>query len=366
MPSDTSILKIPLSAVTYLHPRYRQARDWTYRQALANTILKLSLHAFTAFHMRPSLSLKPRREHDRFILIQPADPELYKGVAEDDDVKPEMIGGTWYPKPFPPDTVLPEGQHVILHLHGGSYILGNGRTASCGFLANNLLAHTPSAFMLCVQYRLAGMPNCRFPAQLQDVISAYSYLIHTLRIPPSRIVLSGDSCGGDLVLGLLRYITQLDNPSLLPAPKCGWMFSPWCDVPSAKNTDIWNNNPNYKTEYIPASFPAWGAKHFLGDLDITKPIEEYVVPIRHPFSLPSPVLIVTGGREVLSQGHRELADVFMKLPQNESLVEFFSEDNVPHDVLMIGWIMNFRKEARECCMKAGDFLHRLQGDSKEA
>lgn len=96
MPSDTSILKIPLSVVTYLHPRYRQARDWTYRQAVANTILKLFLHTFTAFHMRPSLLLKPRRECGRSILKQPADQEIYKGIAVEDNVKPEMIGGIWY------------------------------------------------------------------------------------------------------------------------------------------------------------------------------------------------------------------------------------------------------------------------------
>lgn len=106
MPSDTSILKFPLSVVTYLHPRYRQTRDWTYRQAVANTILKLFLHTFTAFHMRPSLLLKPRRECDRFILIQPADlqpadQEIYKGIVVEDNVKPEMIEGIWYPKPFP-------------------------------------------------------------------------------------------------------------------------------------------------------------------------------------------------------------------------------------------------------------------------
>jgi acetyl esterase/lipase len=309
--------------------------------------------------MRPSLCLKSRLEGKRFVLVEPAKPELYTGVAVDEIIKPETIGGTWYPKRFSPEIVIPEDQFIVLHLHGGSYILGDGRTASCHFLARNFLSHTPSAYVFSLQYRLAGDPKGRFPAQLQDAISAYSYLIHILHIPASRIVLSGDSCGGDLVLGLLRYIVQYNSPSLLPAPKCGWVFSPWCNVPNGNNTDAWTNSPNYKTECIPASFPAWGAKHFLGDLEITESVEQYVAPIRHPFSLPSPVLIVTGGREVLCQEHRELAHVFRKMPQNESSVELFVEENVPHDVLMVGWLMNFRKEARRCSERAGEFVRGL-------
>lgn len=357
---DTSLLRLPLRAITYLDRGHRQDQNWTYRQALGNTTLKASLKVFTALHMRPSLSLKPHLEGERFVLIEPAKSKLYTGVAVDKKVKPETIGGTWYPKRFSTETAVPEGLHIVLHFHGGSYILGNGRTSSCGFLAKNFLSYTPSAYVFCPQYRLAGDPEGRFPAQLQDAISAYSYLIHTLRIPASRIVLSGDSCGGDLVLALLRYIVQYDSPSLLPAPKCGWVFSPWCNVLMGLNTNAWMSSPNYKTECIPASFPAWGAKHFLNDLEITELVEQYVAPIRHPFPLPSPVLIVTGAREVLCQEHQELAHVFRKLPQNTSSIELHVEENVPHDVLMIGWLMGFRKEAGRCSEKAGDFTRALE------
>ncbi|KAJ5986939.1 hypothetical protein N7451_011304 [Penicillium sp. IBT 35674x] len=359
-PKDTSILHLPLFAIAYLHPKHRQDQDWTYRQALGNTTLKVSLRIFTALHMRPSLSLKPHLEGKRFVLVEPAKSELYTGVANDKDIKPETIGGTWFPERFTPGTVIPKGQYIVLHFHGGSYILGNGRTASCGFLAKNFLSYTPAAYVFSVQYRLAGDTKGRFPAQLQDVISAYSYLIHTLHIPASRIVLSGDSCGGDLVLGLLRYISHYDRPSLLPAPKCGWVFSPWCDVPNASNTKAWIDSANYRTEYIPPSFPAWGAKHFLGDLQMTELLEQYVTPIRHPFALPSPVLIVTGGQEVLCQDHRDLVYAFQQLPQNKSAIKLYVEESVPHDVLMIGWLMNFRQEARRCSEKAGEFLREIE------
>ncbi|KAJ5312980.1 hypothetical protein PENANT_c018G02601 [Penicillium antarcticum] len=365
-PKDTSIFFLPFFAVAYLHPGHRQDQNWTYRQAITNHVLKVSLRVFSALRMRPSLSLSPHIEGERFVLVEPAQSNLYTGVAVNEKIKPETIGGTWYPRRFSQGCTIPKDEHVVLHFHGGSYILGNGRTASCGFLAKNFLAYTPSAYVFSLQYRLAGDQKGRFPAQLQDVISAYSYLIHTLHIPASRIVLSGDSCGGDLVLGLLRYIVQYNCTSLLPAPKCGWVFSPWCNVLDANDPSAWIKSANYETECIPASFPAWGAKNFLGDLQVTEPVEEYVAPIRHPFHLPSPVLIITGGREVLCQEHQELAEAFRAIPQNKSSVALFVEENVPHDVLMVGWLMGFRTEARRCSERAGEFVRGLQSVTTNA
>lgn len=359
MSPSLSSLCLPCLSLVYLRPQSRQAPDWSYRQALTNSLLKVGLRVYAAAQIKHTLSLKPHLEGDRFTVIYPASPELYTGVALDQKVKPETIGGTWFPKPFSSNSALPEDRHVVFHMHGGSYILGTGRTGSCQHLAKNLLSHTPSDYVFSLQYRLACHPNARFPAQLQDAISAYIFLIQTLCIPPSRIILSGDSCGAHLALALLRYIAQYDTPSLLPAPKCTWLFSPWGDIPtSATNPESWHNNPNYKTEYIPETFPEWGAKQFLGDLQITELVEQYVAPLWHPFVVPSPVLIETGGREVLLQNHEQLASTFQHLPQNEERVELFVEESVPHDVLMVGWIMGFREEARRCAITAGEFATR--------
>ncbi|PWY74274.1 alpha/beta-hydrolase [Aspergillus heteromorphus CBS 117.55] len=324
----------------------RHDPSWSYHQGLAGSLLKGFLRTFTALHMRWPVSLKPHHESERFVLVEPAPPALYTGVLADPAVHPETVGATWYPEPCAAEPALADGQHVILHLHGGSYILGDGRSSSCSFLAQNLLDHTPARYMFCLQYRLAGHPNGRFPAQLQDALAAYVYLLRTLRIPASRVVLSGDSSGGHLVLALLRYI-------------CSWLWSPWCDVPAAVDPTDWNHSANYKTEYIPGSFPSRGARQFLGDLAITEHVQPYVAPIWHPFVLPSPALILTGGREVLCHDHEKLAQVFRDVAGNPSRVEFYVEDKVPHDVLMIGWIMGFKDEARHCAARAGEFLRQV-------
>jgi acetyl esterase/lipase len=361
----TSMLKAPFTPLLYLGRRFRQDQDWTYRQALSNTFIKIFLRIFVAFRTKPPLSLKPGLEGDRFVTIEPGPEELYTGITVDDEIHPETIGGTWFPTAYSYNTTTPSDKHIVLHFHGGSYIIGDGRTASCKPLADNLLAHTPSSHVFSLQYRLACNSNGRFPAQLQDAITAYCYLTHSLHIPPSRIVLSGDSAGGHLALALLRYLADYDDEKILPPPACSWLFSPWCDVPGSRNIALWNNLPNAAVDYIPPSFPAWGAKHVIGNLELNRAVEPYLAPIWHPFTLPCPVLIVSGGREVMCQEHERLARHLQKLPQNEGRVEYFVQDISPHDVMMVAWIMNFKKEAAQCAEHAGCFLTKLQAMSDE-
>lgn len=358
--NTASFAYLPLQIVAYSFPKFRQTRDWSYRQALTNSILKSGLKNYTALKVKWPLSLKGGGDRDSFINIQPASPEFYTGVATDQDIHPETIGATWYPTSIPFGTAAAgtsdNNDKVLLHFHGGSYVLGDGRPSSTSYVANTLLENTPCSYVLCSQYRLACRSNGRFPAQLQDAITTYAYMLHTLQLPPSRIVISGDSSGGHLALALLRYISEFGDETLLPAPRCMLFWSPWCDVPEARTPQTWKENRNYKTEFVPSSFPQWGARSFLGNLDISGAIEKYVVPLRHPFTLPSPVLVVTGSNEVLFDEQKALATCFQGFSGNEKAVQLVVSEGTPHDVLMIAWLLGFRKEAKECAQRAGSFI----------
>jgi|SRR6266567_925861 len=72
-----------------------------------------------------------------------------------------------------------------------------------------------------VAYRLA--PETRFPGSLHDAVSTYFRMLDDLHIPPSNILVAGDSAGGGLCLALLMYLRDNDYP--LPAGAI--LLSPW-------------------------------------------------------------------------------------------------------------------------------------------
>lgn len=122
------------------------------------------------------------------------------------------------------------------------------------------LCKLTGARALSVRYRLA--PQNPFPAALVDVLTAYLSLIHpppgSLHepVPANKIVVCGDSAGGNLSLTLLQTLLTLRRSAqtiqfhgkevLIELPAGLSLSSPWCDVtrsmPSVQN--------NAKYDYI--------------------------------------------------------------------------------------------------------------------
>ena len=72
-----------------------------------------------------------------------------------------------------------------------------------------------------INYRLA--PETKFPGPLHDVVSSYFRLVDDLQIPPSNIIVAGDSAGGALCLALMMYLRDNDYP----LPGAATLLSPW-------------------------------------------------------------------------------------------------------------------------------------------
>lgn len=64
-----------------------------------------------------------------------------------------------------------------------------------------MFARKLSRSSLMPQYRLASDSSTRFPAAMQDRLTAYMYLLGQ-GVSPEDIVLSGDSAGANLVVAL--------------------------------------------------------------------------------------------------------------------------------------------------------------------
>jgi len=111
------------------------------------------------------------------------------------------------------------GPGIMLHVHGGAFVMGSARTHR-GMLAR--LSELTGLPACLPDYRLA--PEHPFPAGFDDVRAAWDGLV-ARGYAPGRIVLSGDSAGGGLMLGLLAQLCRAGTP---PAAVLG--FAPWADL----------------------------------------------------------------------------------------------------------------------------------------
>lgn len=109
---------------------------------------------------------------------------------------------------------------ILLFVHSGSFILGNSKLHHA--LAARICDRA-GASAFAVNYRLA--PEHPFPAAIEDVAAAYSWLL-AQGIEPSQIQFVGDSAGGGIALGAV--LTLRDRG--VPMPAALVLLAPWADL----------------------------------------------------------------------------------------------------------------------------------------
>lgn len=127
-------------------------------------------------------------------------PPLSDGVQVEDHVLP-MDGRQIPLRLYRPATATPPaGWPCVLYLHGGGWMLGG--LDSHAFITVEL-AQECTAAVLVVDYRLA--PEHAFPAAFDDCLAVWDWLSVdglALGINPARVVVAGDSAGGNLAAAL--------------------------------------------------------------------------------------------------------------------------------------------------------------------
>ncbi|KAI0772028.1 alpha/beta-hydrolase [Trametes elegans] len=126
-------------------------------------------------------------------------------------------------------TILRMGHldRVMLYVHGGAYFWGSINTHRYQVIR---YARKMKGRAFTVNYRKA--PQYPWPCPLQDVLAAYFYLIHPPPgavhepVPPSKLVLAGDSAGAALCLTVLTVLRDLG----IPQPAGAVLISPWVDL----------------------------------------------------------------------------------------------------------------------------------------
>jgi monoterpene epsilon-lactone hydrolase len=144
---------------------------------------------------------------------------LMRAVNVTPVVQPNFRGRWFAPKDT--QTTL-----TVLYLHGGGYSFYP--RAYEYFIALITLAAKSRTFAL--NYRLT--PEHRFPAQLEDAMSAYRWLLES-GTDPDNLVIAGDSAGAHLALTLLLAIRD----AKLPQPALGIALSPPTDADASNLRD---------------------------------------------------------------------------------------------------------------------------------
>jgi monoterpene epsilon-lactone hydrolase len=158
----------------------------------------------------------------------------------------------------PAEWVIPKNaldHAAILYIHGGAWYMCSPRTHR-GMVSH--IAYESGVRAISIDYRLA--PEYPFPAALEDCVSAYDWLLEQ-RVPSNRIIVAGDSAGGNLTLALLVALKQAGKP----LPGAAVALSPATDLafkgasyitrlktdPILANLDSTSIVPDYIREHNP-------------------------------------------------------------------------------------------------------------------
>jgi monoterpene epsilon-lactone hydrolase len=180
---------------------------------------------------------------------------------------------------------LPNQSHesVILFAHGGGFNIGS---VDDHIVLIRRLVLTSDMPVLAVDYRLA--PEHLYPAQLDDMVDAYQYLLDQ-KIKPNKVSFCGLSAGAILSLVSLLKVKALN----LPLPGCAVAMSPLTDFSSSEPAYQYNAENDWivadRLENIPSVILQEGA-------DLKDP---FLSPLYGDFTNMPPILLQVGGHELL-------------------------------------------------------------------
>lgn len=170
----------------------------------------------------------------------------------------------------------------IQYAYGGGYIAGSTYE---DLIITAPLAEHSAARVVMVDYRLS--PEHPYPEPQQDMRRVYPVLLDVYGA--ARMVVSGESAGGNQALGLLHHIR--DNGLMMPA--CAALLSPWCDLANQGDSHRVNDgrDPSLNNEWVDLA-ASWHANgQALDDPGIS--------PLHGDMDGLPPIIITTGSRDLL-------------------------------------------------------------------
>lgn len=172
---------------------------------------------------------------------------------------------------------------VLLHLHGGGYVLNPGEA---GTLEAVYMAGFGGINVVSVDYRMP--PDFPYPAALDDALAVYRELLKTY--PPEKIGVFGTSTGGGMTLALVLRA----RAEGLPLPGAIAPGTPWTDM--TKTGDSYFTNDG--VDNILVSYEGWlkdAARLYADGHDLRDPL---LSPVYGDVKGFPPTLLTSGTRDL--------------------------------------------------------------------
>jgi acetyl esterase len=230
---------------------------------------------------------------------------------------------------------------VVCWLHGGGWVLGDldGIDRVCRALAN-----ASGAVVLSVDYRLA--PEHPHPAAVRDADAAVAWLLDgagpgTLGVDPARVLVGGDSAGGNLAAVAALHRRDAVRGQLLVYPV----------VDGTTERPSWAEHAADPVLSAPDMRAMW--RLYLAGADPASPDAS---PLLADLRGAPPALLAVAGHDVLRDEGLAYARALGEAGVPVSLRELA---DVPHGVLRWGGAV---ARARELVAELGGFVRRAAGD----
>lgn len=196
-------------------------------------------------------------------------------------------GGLWV------ESERSDPDRYLLHLHGGAYLMGSPETHR-GLGAT--LARVGRTQVYLPRYRLA--PEHRFPAAVEDAMTAYRWMLEEAGADPARLAVSGDSAGGGLALAMLCEARDEG----LPLPACYVGLSPWVDLAGTGDSIT---ERDARDPWLDGRMIVPAGRGYAGETPLDHP---RVSPLYADLSGLPPMLVHAGTDEVLYDDGRRIVE----------------------------------------------------------
>ena len=262
--------------------------------------------------------LVKKREVASAANVQPMADRLHVAI------EPSTIDGVKVYILTPADIPPQNRNRLLVHVHGGCYVLGPHLAAVPEALQVAGISHIKT---ISVDYRMP--PEAYFPAALDDAMTVYKAA--TTMVPPQNLGVFGSSAGGALTLEMMLRAKAAG----LPMPGAIAPGTPMADATNAGDT--FQTNALVDNVLVsPNGFCNAATKFYAHGHDLADPMLSPIYGDMHGFP---PTILTSGTRDLLlsntvrtNQKLREAGvETRLQVFEGQAHAQFYRDDRIPED-----------------------------------